>query len=167
MEYIITTAVSIIVAAITSIAVIWVSKKKLHTEIISVNRLDWLKAVRELVGDFIEIHISNGASNSKKIDLMRIKSRIALFLYPDSNKNQECLMLVLNECINNPNYPVEKLIAVAQCTLRGSWNILKAEAGFTERGERKIGEKVHKREDYQKMKKLLDSIITEINGHTK
>ena len=119
-----------IIALVVSIISIFVDKKKTTLEIITQNRIEWIKEVRNLLKEFIEVYTKNGDNEQFLI----IKNKISLYVRDGVTSYKE-LIEQLNHCVANGynQKDCNKLIQKAQNVLSEVWIRMKREAGISKK----------------------------------
>ena len=122
------------VSLIISIFTFWINKRKNTNEIITKNRLDWIKQVRTLLQEFLNEYISN----KPKTDLLITRNKIALY-FRTGVVSYSKLLNQIDRCIEY-GYDKEncdKLISEGQNVLSEVWIRMKREAGMNEKTDKK------------------------------
>ena len=141
MENIIT-LIAAILAFVASVATIIITvlneQRRVKTDSITKNRIIWIKEVRNLTKQFLEIYIENyGNCNKRKKKLMIISSKINLYFRKGVN-SYVFFAEALNKCVYN-DYNVEDLkllIDSAQIVFSDVWIRVKREAGIAKKEDR-------------------------------
>lgn len=138
MENKITLAVSIlsfIVSIATAITTFINGRNNIKTKTITENRVIWIKDVRNLVMDFLEVYI-NQASNKeeKRINLITLSSKINLY-FRKNVKSYDDLTNILNKCIEEEysDENLQLLIEKSQIVFGDVWKRAKYESGITDK----------------------------------
>lgn len=116
-------------------------KQELQKQYITQNRMDWIREMRALLGDFTEAYI-RGKSGE---ELMLLKARIDLYIrFHDSS--YDGLTERLKECVSTPYTPenYEKLMEACQKVLGDPWKRMKEEAGLSLKKDVELREKYTK-----------------------
>lgn len=129
------------VAALTvSIANAALSKRRLVAETITANRIQWIQAVRELMGEFIEQFLKN---QTDKRRLRLLNAKIGLYIRYEEPIYQALEKLLLR-CVQE-SYSEEleqELIRECQRVLHDAWKRMKSESGIGKWSERRIYERI-------------------------
>lgn len=135
MENAITLIVAILafISSVASLIITIVNERnRVKTDVVTKNRIDWIKDVRSLMMQFLEIYIEDNYNGDKrKKKLMIISSKINLY-FREGVKSYALLTKILNKCANN-NYndeDLELLIEIAQIAFSDVWVRTKREAGI-------------------------------------
>ncbi len=97
--------------------------------------MDWIKNVRGLLGNFLELYIDGAQKN----ELEKIRNKILLYFRENVNsyeKVAEQLDLCINSVYNKDN--VNKLIICSQNMLSEVWIRIKRENGMDEKIDKKF-----------------------------
>jgi hypothetical protein len=110
---------------------------------ISAQRIEWIKDVRKLIFEFIEVYLY---FDSNQNELFKIKCKIDLYIkfdykcLGDISENDTSYVKferALINCINNQEsdkkIKLNELIDVSQKILGEPWKIIKSEVGLTEK----------------------------------
>lgn len=111
------------------------SRRRLVAEAIAENRMEWIKAVRELLNSFVESYLNKEDSLKLRIR----KSKIDLYI-KRGDPVYSGLDNILERCINT-GYNEEdysKLIYECQQVLNTVWRRMKLESGISKKEESKI-----------------------------
>ena len=156
-----------IVALVTAIAAfaislinVILSKKRLSSEIITKNRMDWIAEVRSLVSDFLKIYVENGNNT----ELKKIRNKISLYMR-SGNESYSYLLSQLDYCIASgyDQSSCDEVIRKAQIVFSEVWIRMKREAGITKLMDKMIAAQFKKKKagnmsiKYDKLLKLLES----------
>lgn len=138
---IITTILSILAFALSLVNFL-LEKKKLVSQFIASNRMDWIKEVRELLFDFTKCYYQGKSKEKLRICKIKIDmyTRMNDPAYNDLNN-------IMEKCIEN-EFCMEdynKLIESCQFVLGAPWKRMKAEAGISSRIDTKYREHFFKR----------------------
>ncbi len=131
----ITSIFAFVVSVLSLITNIFLTKKQIESEYISKNRMDWIKNVRGLLGNFLELYIDG----TQKNELEKIRNKILLYFRENVNsyeKVAEQLDLCINSVYNKDN--VNKLIICSQNMLSEVWIRIKRENGMDEKIDKKF-----------------------------
>lgn len=137
-------AVSLCISLLTII----LQKKAVSTQTISINRVQWIKDVRNLLFEFIKEYITK--ANKRKLYYIRCKISLYMRKGVDS---YEGLLNALDKCVNEKanDQNCQNLINEAQIVLADVWKRMKREAMITEKLDKKIEKQYN--EAYKKTKK--------------
>ena len=134
---IITTILSIM-AFLVSVYNLVLMRRKVITEFISANRIEWIKDVRGLMFNFTECYY-----NRKSKDELRIcKTKIDLYTKmndPAYNTLDDILEKCIQVEVNEDDY--NKLIEECQNVLGTAWARMKEESGISSRQDKKMRKK--------------------------
>lgn len=127
-----------IMAFCVSVYNLVLARRKVITEFISANRIDWIKDVRKLMFNFAECYYSR-----KSKDKLRIcKTKIDLYTRMNDPAYND-LNAILEKCIqdefNEDDY--KKLIIECQKVLGAPWARMKEESGISSRQDKRMREK--------------------------
>ncbi len=133
-----------IIALVTSVSAflislinITINKRKISTETISKNRIDWIKDVRELVAEFISLYVNKAPKNEQKI----IRNKICLYMRSGVISYSEFLDqmdICINEDYSDEN--CNKLISKAQIVFSDVWIRMKMESGIKNKDDKRFEE---------------------------
>lgn len=133
------TAITALLAVITSVFSYLLSKRRATIEHITVNRMDWIKEVRQLCADFLSEFNSDSANADK---LKELYIHIQLYGY---GKPYEALFEALEVCIDHANFTScqkkkysDKALFCAQQVLHDVWLRMKREAGISKKTDEKM-----------------------------
>ena len=139
-------------------------KKKLMTETISLNRIQWIANVRAAMHEFLEEYLKGFEdeclSMERKYNLRVARAKIELYIshspsYINFSKQ-------LKKCSIDPfsEDDYENFIIETQKMLTGPWRMMKREAGITYKEEKDLTNKVKKEmgEIADELKKVEDEI---------
>ena len=134
------TAIAALLAVVISVFSYFLSKRRAATEHITVNRMDWIKEVRQLCADFLLEFCSSSADVER---LNELYIRIQLYGY---GKPYEALFEALEACIGHADGTscqkkeyADAALRCAQQVLQEVWWRMKREAGISERADKKMG----------------------------
>lgn len=121
---------SIVISTSTLIFNVINERKKIATENITNNRINWIGDVRNLLKDFIEYYINSSIKNDK--NLIIIKNKLALYMRNNVNSYSE-LLHQIDICIQNGynENDCNRLITASQNVLSEVWIRMKREAGIS------------------------------------
>lgn len=145
MENVITlvTAILAFIISIISIIITVVNERnRVKTDVVTKNRIDWIKDVRNLMMLFLEIYIEDNYDGDKrKKKLIIISSKINLY-FRDGVKSYASLTEKLNECANNDynDDDLKLLIEKAQIVFSDVWVRTKREAGIEKKEDNQYEE---------------------------
>lgn len=132
-----------ILAFIISVGNFLIERRKVVTESIAINRMEWIKDVRKLMMDFLNAYLQKQSKD--KLQILRM--RIDLYTRIDSEA-YERLNEQLDHCINNPfsieNYNL--LLLECQRVLNSVWRRMKLESGINDKRDKKIQKLIRKME---------------------
>lgn len=131
----ITSIFAFVVSVLSLITNIFLTKKQIESEYISKNRMDWIKNVRCLLGNFLELYIDGAQKN----ELEKIRNKILLYFRENVNsyeKVAEQLDLCINSDYDKDN--VKELIICSQNMLSEVWIRIKRENGMDEKVDKKF-----------------------------
>lgn len=134
------TAIPAFLALGTSIWSIFLSKRSLISQNVSIRRFEWITEVRGIITEFISEYVENGNQNQKK--LVKIYSRLMLYLNP-AHAVYAPLVNSLKACLSSDNQPETvyanciEVLNGAQKALNTTWKRAKVETGIRV-NERKI-----------------------------
>lgn len=138
---------SFVVSISTAITSFINERNHIKTETITENRVIWIKDVRNLVMEFLELYINQIVDKAKKrTNLTILKSKISLYLRKNV-KSYEGLINILNKCIEEEysNENLQLLIEKSQIVFSDVWKRAKYESGITDKEnelyEKKFGNK--------------------------
>lgn len=135
---IIATAISILAFAV-SVFNLLLDRRRLKTDAITRNRIDWIKEVRDLIWQFVTICWEHPEDVNAKV---RIATKIRL--YTKQGDVYRSLLSAIDTCISDQTTVIEHvddLIKQGQDTLNDVWIRMKREAGITTREDRKYQRK--------------------------
>ena len=127
MEYI-GILVSLIVsslAVIISVISIWVTQKQIYSSIISQNRIDHSKEIRNIAFQFIDLYLSGAAPNK----LLVVKAHLDLCLNIKRNNHAD-LSALLQKFIDSQGLDVNEIVFATTCILQERWERAKLEVSF-------------------------------------
>lgn len=126
-----------LLAFIISLINISINQKKITSEVITTNRINWIIDVRELVKKFIDIYVKD----DKSIELTIIRNQIYLYMRQGVTSYSK-LIEQLDKCIkqgyNKQN--CDDLILKAQIVFSDVWVRMKREAGIKKQDDDRIFE---------------------------
>ena len=127
-----------IMAFFISIYNLVLTRRKVITEFVSVNRIDWIKDVRELMFNFAECYYDR----QSKDKLRMCKTKIDLYTRMNDPAYND-LNDILEKCIQNEfnKDDYNKLIIECQKVLGAPWARMKDESGISSRQDKKMREK--------------------------
>ncbi len=119
-----------ILAFVMSVLNFSLDKRRMISEFIATNRMDWIKTVRELLFDFAK----NYYEGSDKDTLRICKLKIDMYTRVNDPAYDE-LNNILQKCIDEEfcMTDYDKLIEESQFVLGAPWKRMKAEAGISQR----------------------------------
>lgn len=136
---------TVVIAAISIVISLWsasISRKNMIATNIASNRMEWIKAVRSLVVDFLNEYEDK---NTDKKELIKVYNHLLLY-FDTSGRTYTNLVNAMKKCLEE-GYKRENSWAViesAQEALDGPWVRMKREAGISGREERRIAKRVYK-----------------------
>lgn len=125
----ITATLSVIALLLTLINLIF-TKQKISNEIITSNRLEWIRSVRSLLAQFVEIYTT---TPHDKQALMIIKYKVTLYFRKDV-KSYNAVADQIQKCIDLGCFNTEEcdlLVEYVQNMLSEVWIRMKREAGIS------------------------------------
>lgn len=119
----------------------FVSKRKVFTDLIATNRLDWIKEVRALLTQFINKYLDGAEKNELN------KIRYEVELYFGRYKYDTELSKILEKFVENEEDDIKVLLKVIQPVLASPWLRMKLETGVSMKQDTTIANKVRKKMD--------------------
>lgn len=116
---------ALLISAFTLIVNFFLTKKKISTEIITSNRINWISDVRNLVSQFMDVYINHKSTT----ELTLIRNKISLYLR-DNVKSYSILLKELDLLIADKSgrNDCNDLITAAQNVFSEVWIRTKREA---------------------------------------
>ena len=124
-----------IIALIVSLYNAATDKRRLVTETITKNRIEWLKEIRDMLAAFADAYRLRSHDKMESIN-----DKLELFL---NRKNQSYIKLLkaVNMCLQDDSFSLEhrdELIICSQKVLTDTWTRMKREAGIKKETEDKF-----------------------------
>lgn len=122
-----------IVSIATAIITIINERNHIKTKTITAHRVDWIKDVRNLVMQFLEVYIEPSSDNEeRRIKLITLSSKIVLY-FRKNVKSYDELTNMLNRCIKEEfsSENLHLLIEKAQIVFSDVWKRAKHESGIS------------------------------------
>lgn len=119
-----------IIALILTLVNLTFKKQKISNEIITSNRIEWIRSVRSLLAQFVEIYTT---TPQDKQSLMIIKYKITLYFRKDV-KSYNAVTNQIQKCIDLGSFNTKEcdlLVEYAQKMLSEVWIRMKREAGIS------------------------------------
>jgi len=126
--------ISSIISIITTLLSQKNTKKALVAQSITVNRIEWISNVRNLVSKFLYAYIDQQSKN----ELIKIKTQI--ILYFSKNEDYKNLVLLLEDACMGTYCPekVTQIVNETQVVLQRTWRRIKLEGGQSKKEDIRI-----------------------------
>lgn len=131
---------AVLVSIVSLVITLFINKKKIKTETITKNRIEWINSVRGLIMDFLDVYMDESIDSlEKRTRLSLIKYKISLYLRSNV-KSYDNLIKSLNKCIENgyeKNF-CDALIEKSQNVFSEVWIRAKIESGISTKENKKF-----------------------------
>lgn len=166
------------IAAVASVINLFFTKRKLYNATLTDKRIDWTITVRELLLDFVKLHIEKASEG----ELFQKKLEVQIYFNLTANPDQRELYQTMVACLNTGELDIDLYMKQCAQVLANNWKRIKMESGFLLKDEKKIRDVIYKKYkgktleelhheihlDYFKCRKSKEepTVLQRIAGHT-